>query len=259
MTCRRCLTPVRAALLLLVAALMCWPTASAHADAFTGEGDQQLTTQPPKTSGGGATTMSTPANGTFYCSVPYAAVQAAPSGFVVGNCPQGTELRRRVKSALVDVGQGQFDYYEGGYIFGQFSGCGWVRTAQSTAYNTTDVWNNCDPNSIGYNMDEFIYRFSNGQYYTDGCSGASSCAGTLINNRTDCWTVANVRPWTSGQSVPSAIRIIPANATHLGQSRLAWRYVTKYPTTDGSYWVMARDRAYGSGQGNWVFVPLSCL
>ena len=65
------------------------------------------------------------------------------------------------------------------------------------------------------------------------------------------------RTTTSG--VPTALRYIPANSTVGGAPRLAWRYVTKNPTSDGTYWVMARDRAYGSGQGNWVFVPLSCL
>lgn len=215
--------------------------------------------------GGGTTTQATTAYGTFYCSVPYAAVQASPSGFVVGNCPQGTELRRRVKSALVDVGQGQYDYYEGGYIFGAFNGCGWVRTAQSNAYNTTDVWSNCDPNSIGYTQDEYMYKLPDGQYWTDDCSDGASCAGSLVNNRQTCYTVANVRPWLSGQSVPAPIRFIPQNATYgflpdgRPAPRLAWRYVTKYPTTDGTYWVMARDRAYSTGQGNWVFVPFSCL
>jgi hypothetical protein len=151
------------------------------------------------------------------------------------------------------------DTYEGGYILGTVSGCGWIRSTQSNAYNTTTVWNNCDPNSVGYRQDEYMYKLPNGQYYYDGCGGNASCAGTPVNNRTTCYVAANVRPWLSGQGVPPAIRFIPANATYQSAPRLAWRYVTKYPTTDGTYWVMARDRAFASGQGNWVFVPLSCL
>lgn len=164
-----------------------------------------------------------------------------------------------MKSESVDVGQGETDTYESGYIFGSFSGCGWIRSAQSTANETTTVWNNCDPASIGYNQDEFMYRFADGTYYYDGCGGDASCSGTLINNRQVCAAVANVRPWLSGQSLPPVLRYIPANATYNGSARLAWRYVTKYTTTEGNYWVMVRDRAYTTGQGNWVFVPLACL
>jgi hypothetical protein len=268
---RTSVSPVWAALL-LAALLACWPTASAHADAYTGAGVVQVKEMPPQAGskalpGGSVSTLSTAtsANGTFYCSVAYAAIQATPSSFVIGNCPQNTEVHRMMKSGLVDVGQGVNDHYEGGYILGPFGGCGWIRSAQSNANNTTTAWNQCDPNSIGYRQDEFMYRFASGQYYYDGCSGDASCAGTPVNNRQTCYTVANVRPWLSGQALPAPIRFIPANATFgtlpNGQPapRLAWRYVTKYPTTDGTYWVMARDRALVSGQANWVFVPLSCL
>lgn len=67
---------------------------------------------------------------------PSAPIQAAPSGFVVGSCPQNTEMRRIRKSSVVDVGQGQFDTYEGGYIFGAYSGCGWIRSSLSPAPST---------------------------------------------------------------------------------------------------------------------------
>lgn len=252
----------RACLATALAASFLAPAASAD-EAFTGQGLVQLRpadeAQRGPAGGSDLTTQSEPANGTFYCSVPFAAVQAQPSGFVVGNCPQNTEVRRIRRSGLVDVGGGEFDRYEGGYILGAFSGCGWVRSAQSTASNTTTVWNHCEPNSVGYTMSEFMYDWGGGNYWYDGCGGTASCAGTPINNRYTCYAVANIRPWLSGQSLPPALRYIPENATHNGAPRLAWRYVAKYPTTEGNYWVMARDRAYGSGQGNWVFVPYACL
>ena len=223
-------TSVSAAFLLLMALLAFLPTA-AHADAYLGTGAQIKPLQ-PSTSGGPSTdgdlsTESTSANGTFYCSVDYATVAAAPSGFAVGNCARNTEFRRIAKSGLVGTGTGQ-GYYDGGYILGAFSGCGWIRTDQSNAYNTTTQWNHRDPNSIGYTKDEFMYKFADGSYYYDGCADTDDCKGTPINNRQTCYTAANVRPWLSGQSVPAAIRYIPANATHLGAPRFAWRYVAKY-------------------------------
>lgn len=78
---------IRAARLALAcfAVLTCLPAAAAHADAYTGEGLVQLKSSTSSGSQlGGMTTMSSPANGTFYCSVPFAAIQAKPSGFVVG-------------------------------------------------------------------------------------------------------------------------------------------------------------------------------
>lgn len=255
MSHRKTLSPSWAALLLLAALLACWPAASAHADAYLGSGDQ---IKPKSSKASGVGTKVTAANGTFYCSVPYATIANAPSGFAIGNCAQNTEFRRIAKSDLVGTGTSQ-GYYDGGYILGAFSGCGWIRTDQTTAYNTTQPWSNCNPSSIGYTKDEFMYKFSNGAFYYDGCYDTDDCKGTPINNRQTCYTVANVRPWLSGQAVPSPIRFIPANATHLGAPRFAWRYVTKHPTTDGTYWVMGRDRAYATGSGNWVFVPLSCL
>lgn len=256
-------TSVWAAFLLLLALLAFLPTAAAHADAYLGSGTQIEPLESSTTSDGLSTdgslgTESTSADGTFYCSVAYATIAASPSGYAVGNCPQNTEFRRIAKSGLVGTGTGQ-GYYDGGYILGGFSGCGWIRTDQTSAYNTTTQWNHCDPNSIGYTKDEFMYKFADGSYYYDGCAETDDCKGTPVNNKQTCYTVANVRPWLSGQGVPAAIRYIPANATHLGAPRFAFRYVAKYPTTDGTYWAMGRDRAYSSGQGNWVFVPLSCL
>jgi hypothetical protein len=209
---------------------------------------------------GGPTTSAYAADGTFQCTVPYAPIQASPSGYVIGNCPQGTHIRRRAKSGLVGVGQGMTDTYEGGYIEGAFQGCGWVRSGHSQALNTTTVWSNCDPDSIGYRPDEFIYKLPNGALWTDGCAGTDACSGTPVVNPHACYAAANVRPWLSGQAIPGALRFIPAGATLAdGQGRFAFRYVASYPTTDGTYWAMGKDRAIGGGDGNWVFVNYACL
>lgn len=74
---------VHTGLVLFTALLAFWPAASAYADAYTGSGVVQVKERPTQDGlkppgGGGATTQSAPANGTFCCSVPYAAVQASP-------------------------------------------------------------------------------------------------------------------------------------------------------------------------------------
>jgi len=79
------ISPAFAALLLLAALLACWPTASAHADAYLGSGTQIKPLDSSKIVGGGATTQSTAADGTFYCSVAYATLAASPSGYAIGD------------------------------------------------------------------------------------------------------------------------------------------------------------------------------
>ena len=233
-------------MLLLVALLACWPVTSAHADAFMGNGRQIEPANAPNSAGGGITPLSTVETGTFLCSVPYATIAAQPSGYAIGNCPNGTSLHRQAKSDWTDTG-----YYDGGKIFGNFAGCGWIRTDQSNKANDL-AWNDCNPSSIGYNFSEYAA-------FDDGCTAGSSCAGTPITNRYDCYAMGNVRPWLSGQTYTDFLRVIPHNATVNGQPRFAWRYVAKYQTTDVNYWVIGRDRGVGRGQGNWVFVPWACI
>ena len=42
--------------------------------------------------------------------------------------------------------------------------------------------------------------------------------------------------------------------------QLLWRYATRYGSANGTgQYVMVRDNAVAHGDGNWVFVPRSCL
>jgi hypothetical protein len=217
-----------------------------------------------------STQSATAAGGTLFCSVRYATIAAKPSGFAVGNCPSGTHMHRQMKSDATATGT-----YDGGKVFGNFAGCGWIRNDQRNAFNFTDQWTDCDATSIGYNQSEY-QLYVNGAPWTDGCTvvpGGPECKGTPIDNRKPCAEVGNVRPWASGQvwsdpiteATTGAWRVIPAHATFgvlpNGQPapRFAWRYVARYPTTDGNYWVMGRDRATAANDGTWVFVPYNCL
>jgi hypothetical protein len=203
-------------------------------------------------------------NGTFQCTARYSTVSAKPSGFAIGNCSTGNTLRRQNKSVVSATGS-----YEGGKIGGNFSDCGWVAGDQSTPINTTDIWTECNEDSIGYNDSEFIFS-SGGALYYDTCRvpnpTGQECKGTPIVNTKACIVVANTHPWKQNQTWTNDViydgavaRWIPDHATVGGAPRFAWRYVGKYPTSDGVYWVMGRDRAASAGNGTWVFVPLYCL
>lgn len=252
---------------LMAATVIASATSSAIADSNMGIGEQlKPLTSADVSSGSVQATSSEPADGTLFCSVRYATVSAKPSGFAIGNCPYGTHVHRQKKSTT------QTGTYDGGMIFGRFAACGWIRNDQRNGFNFADHWADCVYDSIGYNDDEFIFQTSPGTYWYDGCrvakAGDPECKGTQIVNRAVCVELANVRPWAGGytwtvddiiKEPNGAYRMLPANATYGGTARFAWRYVTKYPTTDGNYWVMGRDRAAQEGDATWVFVPLACL
>lgn len=88
--------------------------------------------------------------------------------------------------------------------------------------------------------------------------------GTYVVNPLPCPEYANYRPWSTNNVERELIRTAPAYAAVTPGSEtpaLKWRYTTKYSSTDGTgQYVMVRDaRITGGGEGNWVFVPRSCL
>jgi hypothetical protein len=231
--------------LLCIGMLATLAPASASADAYFGARGAQSSARP----GGGVQTSAAPANYEFTCPLGYAPIANKPSGYAIGNCLTGVHQRSQMVSDLVDG-----TVYLGGFVGGNFSGCGWINVVY-LALVRAQTSNLCDSSSIGYSTSEFMS-------YSDGCTVV--CAGTPIANSGWCVEYANVRPWLSGQQALDplpASRIVPPNATYLGAPQLAWRYVTKYPTTEGwGKWVMVRDRAHSTqGDGTWVFVPKICI
>ena len=191
--------------------------------------------------------------GTFECTVPFANVQAAPSGYVVGNCKSGVHLRRQAKSSMFDG-----TFWDGGYIFGNVAGCGWIQVSlDQQVSDTTGAL--CDPNSIGYRLNEYAVATNDNTTPKSSCSdvpNATKCSdGTTVTSITACYAYRNFRPWASGQGVSDAYAILNS-----GKS-LRWRYITKYGATNfgNSKFVMVRDPSLGAGQGNWYFVQRSCL
>jgi hypothetical protein len=201
------------------------------------------------TSSGSVVPLATPQSGIFSCSVTWASVQAAPSGYVVGNCANGWQLRRTAKSD-------QFNgtWWDGGYITGNFQGCGWIQVEYSI-YQSAGTTTGCAYGSVGYRLDEFA-RTSNDSGANPDCNrqGGKCTDGTPVQVSwpNGCDIYANGRPWLSGQTASNVMAWLPQGTT------VRWRYVTKY-TGSPDLMVMVRRLNVSPGQGNWGFMGRGCF
>jgi hypothetical protein len=169
----------------------------------------------------------------------WAYVAGSANNYVIGNCYAGWSLGGHM--SYTDA-EGRLWY--GGYIGGDFSGCGW----------TLASW--------------MAFRASGGHVAGAGCATPSRpfssyavlynrwpcCDGAYVDNPVPCPVYANVRPWSPNAMPTDFLRVVPAHAVYTGYPRLQWRYTTRYGDM-----VMTRDRAVPPGAGNWAFVPRSCL
>jgi hypothetical protein len=165
-----------------------------------------------------------------------------PSGYAIGNCLQGEQLVRTWKSDLADG-----NYYDGGYIGAHFLGCGWIVVSDDVSAGSGTSGTCSSSASTGLSS---FAAFTN-----DALKGPYDVTtGTPVQQRGACDEYANYRPWTTANHRVDFVRTSPA------PGNLRWRYATKYNDTDGSgQYVMVQDPRFGHGQGNWVFVPRSCL
>ncbi len=241
----------------VMAAFAGFGAAGANADVATAVPDGLVEVLPGGAGGGGVAPMSTPMGSTFECNQPVVPVQAKPSGFVTGNCLEGVHLRRIAKSDPYLSW-----YWDGGYIFGNFAECGWVRTDMSDMVSAT-TGDLCGGSASMANAEFMVANNDATNEAVHGsCSkhqasdGSWRCTdGTPVQTVSACYEFANFRPWASGQIPIEPVRIIPSGYT------LKWRYLAKYYAADGtgSGMVMVRDPAYSAGYANWVFVHASCL
>lgn len=190
--------------------------------------------------------LATPASGNFICLYPssdprsvWSYVASYPAGYVTGNCRDGWHLHRTQKSNVV---RHENDTYEGGQIFGDFQGCGWVRSQMSIMVGGGS-WGACQDPS----------RNANTFAYVMNCPPGMCSTGTLSSIKKQCDIYANVRPWSANGVPVNWLRTV-----YPGQSRLDWRYVTRYWHW-GQHWAMVWDSWTPSGQGNWGFVPGDCI
>lgn len=183
-------------------------------------------------------------NGRFTCNNQWTWVANVPSGYVIGNCPGGTNLLRTSK----DYGDG--NYYDGGFVQDSgFNGCGWIRSDYDTQVDPNYQVTGCQ--SASTSVRAFMWLAN--------CQPGACKDGTSVTIPTgqSCLEVANVRPWGSALAPSGVVAVRSA-----GYTALKWRYVVGQngaPKADpyGNYWVMVHDP--GNGTDYWDFVPLSCL
>lgn len=180
-----------------------------------------------------------------------------PAGFVIGECKQNWVIDGQVAARGFHNTP-----WGGGRVGGNFDGCGWI----NARLNFIIKWLNqrtrataCRSPSRGFA--DFILQQAPGKYFV-WSHPTKREDGKPAPNARPCPAYQNYRPWTSLAKPANATHVIPANAKMADgvTDRIRVRYVTKYPSTDGSgYYFMARDLALQSGQGNWVFIPINCI
>ncbi len=222
---------------------------SARADVDMTGSLEQVTTQT------GVKSLATTENGTYRCADNYSSIGNWYYYFSLGNCRKGWELEV-VSYASENTVTHEHSY--GGFINNAFSGCGWIDTRFPLEKLNTKKHTACagGGSSREFKVEESTFM----EKYNHGEVGD----GDPVVNPNPCPEYANYRPWSTSNDEKELIRTVPAYAPEAPGSNypaLKWRYVTKYASTDGTgKYVMVRDdRITGAGEGNWVFVPLSCL
>lgn len=204
------------------------------------------TGSPPPT----ITPLAVQADGLWQCINLYAPIHSEPGGLVTGNCRPGNTLFRTWYSAYVSTPPA--GYFSGGYINGNYNGCGWVYQG-NLIFSATYTATGCSPAS------KPITDFANAINCDSPCTDA-----TKKLNPSACPAYANYRPWSTANTPvdPMPWSPVPANAKLSDgvTPRLGWRYISKYASADGTgQWVMVRDYSKTYGNGNWYFVPRSCM
>jgi hypothetical protein len=162
----------------------------------------------------------------------WSTIQSFASGYATGNCYDNWHLHRTRKEVNAYT-------WDGGYFYGDYQGCGWIRSDRDVLLQYIAYTPCANPNL----SDAAI------AYVIDCHHGTPNCAGTGVTSIGTCNEYANVRPWTASPAPTSG----PLRSRGPGY-RFNWRYVV-----DGRNYVMVQDGAVGAGSGNWVFVNRSCL
>lgn len=136
-----------------------------------------------------------------------------------------------------------------------FRGCGWIEARFEPEKLNSNSNSACGEGSTGdFEVPQSSFMERHNSALGDGWP--------VVNTRT-CPEYANYRPWSSNNVEQELVRTAPAYASSGSGSNypaLKWRYITKYGSADGTgRYVMVRDDRYRAGEGNWVFVPRSCL
>ena len=236
---------------LIVVACMACIACSASADVdMTGALEKA---SPLGSSLGGVQPLASAANGDYKCIDKYSVVANWYYYYAIGNCPKGAEIEV-VSYASENTETHEHSY--GGFVNGSFSGCGWIDTRYPLEKQNGNLNSGCGEGSGNdFKIAESAFMAKH--------NGGSTGDGYAVVNKTSCPEYANYRPWSSNNVEKELIRTAPAYAASASGSNfpaLKWRYTTKYNSTDGTgQYVMVRDDRISGGEGNWVFVPRSCL
>ena len=206
--------------------------------------DTLATLTPSTSTGGGIQALSV--DMTFSCAdAVSSSVQSFPSGYVTGNCLTGQTLRATTSGA------GNGNTYWGGNVLGNYNGCGWIwaSSISFTGYQTNTA---CASPSIP--QADFIYCPGGSCYIWTDSAGQD---GQYWPNHYSCPMYLNFRPWASGQTPTNYVGNAAPN-TDPAHYRFKLRYITKY-SYGGYQYMMMHDTTKSQGQGNWVFVPTSCI
>jgi hypothetical protein len=237
---------------LVALAIVLWTASSAKADVATKGELREVSTV--TSAPGEVKPFVSVENEDYECTAKYSDVQSGAFTWVIGNCPKGSTLEAVVRRAHTE--SEPENYSLGGWVTGTFQGCGWIENdkfkpkAKKIKPTTT-----CSEISSGK------YEVAESNFMAKHNAGAGD--GYFVVNKTACPEYANYRPWSSSNLEQEKLRTAPAYARQEPGSSypaLKWRYTTKYNSTDGSgQYVMVRDDTISAGEGNWVFVPRSCL
>jgi hypothetical protein len=253
---KRPVATVLAAGLIVLASLAC-VSSIARADVDMSGRLEKVPSSPLATTPGGVKPLATSINGDYRCVDPYSVIGNRPFYFAIGNCASGWDIEAVAYSGENSV---THEHSYGGYIGSAYSYCGWIDTrfpVEKLNGNSNSACKNGASNATELEESSFMEKYDEGNANHDG---------NWVVNTVPCPEYANYRPWSSNNVEKELIRTVPAYALggeHIVEHEpaLKWRYVTKYSSTDGTgKYVMVRDdRITGGGEGNWVFVPLSCL
>ena len=239
---------------LIVLALIISATSVARADVDT-MGKLREVSSTFKSSPGEVNPLVTAEKEDYECTAKYSDMQSGAFSWVIGNCAKG-EILEAVVRRLYSDSEPEGNYALGGWVGGGFQGCGWIEDEKfKPKAKKNKPTTACSELSSGkYEVAESLFM---------GKHNGGAGDGYFVVNKASCPEYANYRPWSSNNVEKEPLRTAPAYATSGPGSNypaLKWRYTTKYNSTDGSgQYVMVRDDRLSAGEGNWVFVPRSCL
>jgi hypothetical protein len=159
----------------------------------------------------------------------WSTVRNRASGYQIGLAADGWTLDSVVRN--------DGNTWRGGWVFGNYQGCGWILNNNIDSKTGTPS-NQCPQADVFYPDQGGFARSFN-------CTNCNGGHAVLLSAPANRWT--NVQPWLN----PTGGPYINLGSRPAGYC-VEWRYVTR----DGR-WVMAKDRSVADIDGSWAFMERS--